>query len=166
MALSAVKLRGYGRWLGKNYPDVFEWRATPSTVIDMLERLHPDHPRRVFSEQDAEKVLWYWRGESPAKHMSNRGKVQPLENVETKIGSIIQDTPDNRRGDIVLREGRLVCDGTDITPRTGIMTAQEARKSVEQMYGEKRAVYPVWGLKMHRNPRTDRKSRSVPRLSR
>lgn len=59
------------------------------------------------------------------------------------IGSIMLDTTPERRADITLSDGRIVCDGNDITPDERARTLSEARRDVSDMYAG-----AVWGLEL------------------
>lgn len=66
--------------------------------------------------------------------------------MEKKLGSILCDGGENEdyRADITLEDGRLYCDGNDITPHSGRYTNEEdAIKDISALY-----ACAVWELEI------------------
>lgn len=111
-------------------------RAVPKLIIDLqtlveLSALPYCHPalanaRAALAAMDA---------------TNNKGDETMDRQV---IGSIDLDTTPPRRGDITLEDGRLWCDGHDITPREEAYSSiEQARKDVAHLYSG-----AVWGLEL------------------
>jgi len=100
---------------------------------------------------------WRLRGAMPAIRIGGRWYVS-ADWVETSaqygtprkiaLASIDLDCQPPRRGTIWYQDGRLSCDGNDITPVAGKIDIDQAIESIEQMYGERYTAFSgVWGLR-------------------